>query len=292
MKRLLPILIATWCSSLCAETIPKEEWTYLDNGTIRIGVNRSAGATLGWFSLSQIDFNYLNRFDLGRYLQQSWYGDEDGSDWNGKPWRWNPVQGGNWQHVPAEVTSFETGEFRLTSNSIPVHWATGEAIEDVRFKQTIELHGPVVAIEFEMSYHGKKSHKARHQELPAIFLDHTLKYLHCLEAGESEMTSFVPGWPNERVSLTRDWFASLNDDGHGIGIWAPGAEELTCYRAEGGPAPQRKGACSYLAPIKTMAIEPGFTYRYQVFLTIGTTPHFKNRFHEIVAPIAQVPFRP
>ncbi len=292
MKHLLSILIATWCSSLCAETIPKEEWTYLDNGTIRIGVNRSAGATLGWFSLSQIEFNYLNRFDLGRYLQQSWYGDEDGSDWNGKPWRWNPVQGGNWQYVPAEVTSFETGEFRLTSNSIPVHWATGENIEDVSFKQTIELHGPVVAIEFEMSYHGKKSHKARHQELPAIFVDHTLKHLHCLKAGESEMTSFVPGWPNERVSLTRDWFASLNDDGHGIGIWAPGAEELTCYRAEGGPAPQSKGACSYLAPIKTMAIEPGFTYRYHVFLTIGTIPHFKNRFHEIAAPIAQVPFLP
>ena len=41
-----------------------------------------------------------------------------------------------------------------------------------------------------------------------------------------------------------------------------------------------------------MAIEPGFTYRYQVFLTIGTIPHFKNRFHEIAAPIAQVPFLP
>jgi len=45
-------------------------------------------------------------------------------------------------------------------------------------------------------------------------------------------------------------------------------------------------------PIKTMAIEPGFTYRYRVFLTIGTIPQFKNRFHEIAAPIAQVPFWP
>ncbi|NRB76080.1 MAG: hypothetical protein HRU46_17100, partial [Verrucomicrobiales bacterium] len=115
MRFLPSILLTAWCSTLSAEPTSQEEWTYLDNGTIRIGVNRSAGATLGWFSLSQVDFNYLNRFDLGRYLQQSWYGDEDGSDWNGKPWRWNPVQGGNWQYVPAEVTSFETEEFRLSS---------------------------------------------------------------------------------------------------------------------------------------------------------------------------------
>lgn len=27
------------------------------------------------------------RFDCGRFIQQSYYGRQDGSDWNGKPWR-------------------------------------------------------------------------------------------------------------------------------------------------------------------------------------------------------------
>lgn len=31
-------------------------------------------------------------YDCGRYIQQSYYGKEDGSNWNGTPWRWNPVQ--------------------------------------------------------------------------------------------------------------------------------------------------------------------------------------------------------
>jgi hypothetical protein len=30
-------------------------------------------------------------------LQQSYYGDADGSSWNGQPWCYNPVQGGSWQ---------------------------------------------------------------------------------------------------------------------------------------------------------------------------------------------------
>lgn len=28
------------------------------------------------------------RYDCGRFIQQSYYGRQDGSDWNGKPWRW------------------------------------------------------------------------------------------------------------------------------------------------------------------------------------------------------------
>jgi len=42
--------LAFGISTLQAEPAPKEDWTYLDNGKIRIGVNRSAGATLGWLS--------------------------------------------------------------------------------------------------------------------------------------------------------------------------------------------------------------------------------------------------
>ena len=284
--------LAFGISTLQAEPAPKEDWTYLDNGKIRIGVNRSAGATLGWLSLSQVDFNYFNRFDLGRYVQQSWYGDRDGSNWNGKPWRWNPVQGGNWQHKPAKVLKFEATKNRLNSTSIPLHWANGKSLEEVTFRQTIELYDQVVAVEFKMIYRGEHSHAPRHQELPAVFVDQSLKHLHCVKKGASDLISFIPGWPNEYVKVDRDWFAFLNDAGHGIGIWAPGTEALTCYRAQGGPAPYHKGACSYLAPIKTMAIQPGFTFRYQVFFTIGSISEIKHRFHKIAAPLADGPFRP
>ena len=148
----LGLLLAALC--LTSMVRAGESWDFLDNGTIRLGVNRTAGAAIGWFSESGRDRNLLNRFDYGRYLQQSWYGAEDGSDWNGKPWRWNPVQGGSWRGKPARVTSFEAGEDRLEATTIPVHWASGESLDEVEFRQRITLDGAVATIEFEMIYHG------------------------------------------------------------------------------------------------------------------------------------------
>ena len=55
-------------------------------------VNMDAGGSIGWFSHSHTSANLLNAFDHGRYVQQSYYGDPDGSAWNDKPWRYNPLR--------------------------------------------------------------------------------------------------------------------------------------------------------------------------------------------------------
>jgi len=49
-------------------------WEYLDSGTIRIGVDRSRGACIGWFGESETKRNQLNHWDEGRFVQQSYYG--------------------------------------------------------------------------------------------------------------------------------------------------------------------------------------------------------------------------
>ena len=73
-------------SLLCLTAAPlsaAEHWIYLDNDHIRLGMNMDAGGSIGWFSASRSAENLLNAFDHGRYVQQSYYGDADGSDWNG-----------------------------------------------------------------------------------------------------------------------------------------------------------------------------------------------------------------
>ena len=74
-----------------------DQWEFLDNGTIRVGVDKSRGACIGFFGETGTERNVLNHYDHGRFIQQSYYGDPDGSDWNGKPWRYNPIQGGSWR---------------------------------------------------------------------------------------------------------------------------------------------------------------------------------------------------
>ena len=98
---------ATVFATVGCHAAPKKNWSYLDNGSIRIGVDRTRGACIGYFGESSTQRNLLNHFDEGRFIQQSYYGQTNGSDWNGKPWVYNPIQGGSWKRVPAKVTEFK-----------------------------------------------------------------------------------------------------------------------------------------------------------------------------------------
>ncbi len=84
------------CFAWCAGAKGMPDWVYLDNGTVRIGIDKSRGACIGYFGESKTGRNLLNHYDEGRFVQQSYYGQKDGSDWHGKPWVYNPVQGGSW----------------------------------------------------------------------------------------------------------------------------------------------------------------------------------------------------
>jgi hypothetical protein len=69
----------------------------LQNEELCVGILPASGGAVGFVAPTQDAPNRLNRYDRGRYLQQSYYGDEDGSKWNDTPWRYNPVQGGDWR---------------------------------------------------------------------------------------------------------------------------------------------------------------------------------------------------
>lgn len=263
-----------------------ETWHFLDNGTIRIGVNRDAGAAIGWFSESGREENLLNRYDYGRYLQQSWYGKKDGSDWNGKPWRWNPVQGGNWTGIGARVSDFSAEKMAIKATTVPRHWASGEEISDVVFTQKIQLREHLAIIDFTMRYDGKEHHPVHDQELPALFVDagySRLHYLHPGDKGGDPPRVSEPGFPNERLKIREPWIAWLDETDRGIGILVPGIglNIVTCYRAPGDPNNRNKGACSYAAPVRQFEIKPGFTFEYRVYLTTGTLAEIRHRFHQI-----------
>lgn len=262
-----------------------EEWTFLDNGTLRIGVNRSAGGVIGWISESGRTLNYLDTYDLGRYLQQSWYGKEDGSNWNGKPWRWNPVQAGGWEGAPAELLDFVQENQTIRTSSHPRHWASGELLLDVTLSQVVRLIENVLHVTYTMTYTGTVSHPAYHQELPALFVHPSCSQLHFIPKGETAPTSVIPAWPNETHDLAQPWVAYLDESGRGIGMCVPGVSEITSYRFVGDTANRDKAACSYVAPIKTMAIIPGFTHTYEVYLTLGNLAEIRHRLNPFLTSV-------
>ena len=266
--------------------IKDAEFSFISNGKIKLGVITNYGAVIGYFSKTSSEKNLINSFDAGREIQQSFYGDTDGSRWPGSPnseWRWNPVQGGSWQNDKPALL-----EFKNTGNSIyakvhPRNWAGKQLLKDVVMEEWIRLEGNLAHIKFKFSYTGTNIHKKIHQELPAVFIDANYETFVYYEGenpwADGSLSNRVPGFPNESANCPENWAAYVKD-GYGIGAYFPGSEHVTLYRyVEPNQPPEV--SCSYFAPLGSMSVTPNMEFEYDVYLTIGKTEEIRERFYKI-----------
>jgi arylsulfatase A-like enzyme len=255
---------------------------FIDNGEIRLGVNTNWGAGIAWFSNSR-GRNLVNHWDTGRLIQQSYYGAKDSSMWNEKPWRWNPVQGGDWRGNPARVLELRSTSNTLYAKSQAKHWASGEDLP-VIFEESIGLTGRLAYVRFKMSYSGTNAHPKITHEIPAVFIApefDTLVLYDGTDAWQGDaLHRSKPAWPNESRKMTEHWAAYVDEKNWGLGVLVPAANKLTCYRYAAGKD-ETKGACSYFAPLTEFAITPGSTFEYDVWLTIGYADRIRERFERI-----------
>ena len=258
---------------------------FIDNGQIRLGVKTSSGAGIAWFSETASSRNLLNHFDHGRLVQQSYYGNKDGSLWVKTPWRWNPVQGGGYKGKAATVLLLTNSATELYAKVRPRHWATEADLPDVLMEEKIVLTGRVAHVHFKVSYSGTNNHVKAAQEIPAFFTEPDLSTL-VLYDGDKPWTDdhrlnrSQPGWPNEGRKITENWAAYMDENGIGIGAYVPIADSITCYRYAAGKK-SSEGACSYFAPITYFAITAGFSFEYDLYITCGTVDQIRRRFVEL-----------
>ena len=255
------------------------QWEYLDNGRVRVGIDKSRGACIGFFAESATGRNLLNHYDEGRFIQQSYYGAADGSKWNGKPWVYNPIQGGHHKGKRSRLLEFNRDNKKKTISAKiqPLSWASGVSCPEAIMGVTISLDGPLAKIRFRMDYTGKDQSVVRDQEMPAVFVDAELPNLVYSEDGKLKRR--VPGWPNQRGKATESWVAYLDDKDWGIGICTPGTETFTCYRFKGdGKTGPTGSACSYVAPLRRFSLQKGLSVDYEVILTIGSLAEIRERF--------------
>ena len=132
-----PVVQNTWPES----GFSGNNYWYLSNGAVQIGVDLSRGGCVFHFSEKGTKRNLINHYDNGRFIQQSYYdGKTDGSVWNGKNWRWNPIQGGGWKEgTGAKIIKREKSETSIEIQTQPVHWATCEALPECGMTETITL---------------------------------------------------------------------------------------------------------------------------------------------------------
>ena len=128
MRLLLPSILASVFASAAPAPRPAADLLTLDNGTVRIGIDRARGGAITWLSWSAHPKNMVNSADPGRLIQQSYYAGlrldrkADGQSTNWSPWTWNPIQGGgvsSW----ARVTEFKRLDgHTLYGETVPKLW--------------------------------------------------------------------------------------------------------------------------------------------------------------------------
>jgi len=261
---------------------PKDPFTYLENGIIRIGVDKSRGAAIGHLALTKDNRNLLNHHDEGRFIQQSYYGDRDGSMWGRKPWSYNPVQGGSYKGEDSKTLVFRITGKELCAKVEPLHWASAKPCPEATMQEHIILDGAVAKIRMRLNYTGPTQKADTHQEMPAMFVDYALPHLMFIRNGELVKPAPVmlgKDLKPEQIHYTGGWLAFVDDRNFGIGIHTPGTNMAVTYRHRGRNDPGPAGsACSYVAPIRQFPLTQNLTVDYEFHLTIGSLDEIRARF--------------
>lgn len=292
------MLIVLQCGWLVADqpqlaTDQADELLFLDNGTIKIGLNRSKGASISWLSWNEHRTNVVNHADPGRLIQQSYYAGRtldrqaDGQSPAWSPWSWNPIQGGgvgSW----ARVVKLELRDQTLYGETIPKLWdmPNEEAAAVMRQWTQFEPGMPnVVVVKCQFESRREKNDRwgdavKNSQEIPACYFTRKFsRFRSYLGNGQWREETQPPGPPWGIAKPPRNAMGCFCPNGQGIVVFSPSATHHWNFGPHGGGASDNPaaGPCIHIAPIDRVPLGPQSTYRYRYWLTVGTAEQIAVR---------------
>ena len=284
--------------SLVSSSVQSDDLLTLDNGTVKVGIDREKGASITWLSWHSYPKNVVNSIDPGRLIQQSYYAGKslnrqaDGQSKSWSPWSWNPIQGGgigSW----ARVNEFKrTDDQTLFAETIPKLWdmPNEEAAAIMRQWTGFEPSMPnvlVVRCEF-VSQREKEDRWGNtvplHQEIPACYFTRNFAEAKSYEGeGRWRPESQPPGPPWGRASPPRQAMGFFCKDGQGIAVFSPSATRPWNFGPHGhGLSDDPKaGPCMHVAPLDQVSLGAKSTYRYRYWIVVGTAESISPRLDEL-----------
>lgn len=250
---------------------------YVSNKLVKVGVDEGRGGAICHVSsTSSGSKNVINTWDTGRLLQQSYYGSPDGSAWNGREWRWNPVQGGSWDNQPSKLVSIEkVSDSEVITKCHPRNWGGCQLCDDVLMTTHIKLDDDgAINVDCTMEYTGPNKQARNVQEIPACFLDARFSVLVYRDKVTKQLTRILPNPPgckNLQKRADPTWAGYVDPvTGEGVFLSSPLATSLTAYRVNISGNPQESN-CSYIAPIlDNYAIKPASITKYAYSVRLGS----------------------
>jgi hypothetical protein len=275
--------------SACAAPPRAEDLLTIDNGTVKVGIDRAKGAAITWLSWTAYPKNMVNSADPGRLIQQSYYAglrldrQAEGQSRAWSPWPWNPIQGGgvsSW----ARVTEFKRlDDHTLVGETVPKLWdmPNEEAAALMRQWTGFEPgmpNGIVVRCEFEARRTaGDRWGPARlaPQEIPACYFTRNFAEVKSyLGDGHWREETQPPGPPWGKARPPRSAMALFAPGGQGVAVFSPAATQPWNFGPHGRGASDdpAAGPCLHVAPIDRVLLGPRSIYRYRYWLVVGDAP--------------------
>ena len=235
--------------------------SYLDNGHIRIGVDLARGGAISYLSLSGSSESVVNVHDLGRYIQQSYYGGPQPfippgavQHPNYAGWPWNPVQAGDVYGYTPQLLAYSNDGTTLYVKCIPKQWALLNVTSECTMESWITLEDTRVNIQHRLTNTRSDTtqYGAFGQELPAIYTVGTLCNLYTYTGTQpftggavTKIENSGPPSPWAQWTATENWASLINGANWGLGVFNPGIYYFTGGFAgdpgTGGPADGNTG---------------------------------------------------
>jgi hypothetical protein len=265
--------------------------SWLDNGTIRLGVDLELGGAITWLSRSGDGPNLVNSFDWGRQIQMSYYSGPvpfiAGTKRPAKSWEglgWNPIQVGDDYGHRSRLLAQRNDGHSLYVKCIPMQWPLEDVPGECTFESWLELDGPVVHARCRL-VNARSDHTlypARGQELPAVYTNgpwhRIISYIGAKPFTNDALTTLEakppPRW--DMWDATENWSALVDDAGWGLGVWNPGCVRFGGgFNGKPGAGGPKDGACGYLAPHREEILDHDITHEFRYDLVVGTVAEIR-----------------
>jgi hypothetical protein len=265
--------------------------SFLDNGTIRLGVNLDIGGAITYLADSKKRVNVINSFDWGRQVQMSFYSGPNPFEPGGKKpaphWRklgWNPIQSGDYKGFRSKVIAHTNDKKTIYVKCIPMQWPLANEPGECTFECRLSLEGKTVRVwsRLNNARSDKTQHPGRSQELPAVYTNGPLHRLMSY-VGDKPFTgdklTQIPRVrkPWDRFEARECWTALVNDAGWGLGLWHPGRYgTLGGFAGKPGSGGPKDNPTGYISPLHSDILDHNIKYEYSYVLILDTLANIRK----------------
>lgn len=277
---------------------------YLQNERYKLGIRLIWGGGISYIEDKQSPVsgltNLVNNYDTGRLIQQSYYGTYANGEYvngsfNGREWRYNPVQGGDVYQNKSRLIDIKVSNNSVYIKAQPQDWGHNGKITPSYMENTYTVYSDRIEVDNRFVDFSGWEHPYAGQELPAFYTVsyfNRFSYYNGIDPWEDGELIHRDGLPfcdgpdapecsyRFMESNTETWCAWTNKfSNYGIGLYTPGADRLLAGRyLDGNSKNPSDNSCSYVSTVELLQINSFRAIEYSYMIATGSVEEIRETF--------------